>query len=190
MGCGKNGTFDIKPDLHQWAILVVTDKPLKDLKSIYGRYITNWWKFFGSETWTIILEPIQGHGTWDNKNCFGNLPKQTNCEGSVAVLTRATIRMKKLKAFWGSVNSVADKMNKAEGFVFSAGIGEVPWIKQATFSIWKSKSDMKSFAYKMQEHAEVITKTRKENWYREEMFIQFKPLQTFGTINGANPFRI
>jgi len=54
-------------------------------------------------------------------------------------------------------------MKKAKGFLGSVGIGEIPWIKQATFSIWSSKSAMKSFAYHMQEHATVIAKTRKEN---------------------------
>jgi hypothetical protein len=32
---------------------------------------------------------------------------------------------------------------------------------------------MKAFAYGMREHAEVISKTRNENWYREELFVRF-----------------
>ena len=36
---------------------------------------------------------------------------------------------------------------------------------------------------------EGVKKTRKENWYSEDMFVRFIPLHTSGTINGANPFR-
>ena len=135
----------------------------------------------------MILDPIEGHGTWDGKEVFGSLPKQTEYEGLVAVLTRATIRLNKLKSFWKNVNSVATRMNDAPGFITSIGIGEVPWIKQATFSIWQSKEHMKQFAYKMHEHAEVIRKTKKENWYSEDMFVRFKPLASFGTLRGINP---
>ena len=78
-------------------------------------------------------------------------------------------------------------MSGANGFITSFGIGEVPWIKQATFSIWRSKADMKKFAYTMQQHADVIRKTRKENWYSEDMFIRFVPLAAYGSINGKNP---
>ena len=78
-------------------------------------------------------------------------------------------------------------MSTAKGLITSIGIGEMPYIKQATFSIWQSKDDMKNFAYQMKEHAEVIRKTRKENWYSEDMFVRFKPLKITGTIRGVSP---
>ena len=73
-------------------------------------------------------------------------------------------------------------MATAAGFRFSIGVGEVPWIKQATFSIWNSKADMKAFAYGMKEHAAVIQKTRKEDWYSEDMFTRFKIIQVLGAL--------
>ena len=48
---------------------------------------------------------------------------------------------------------------------------------------------MKQFAYKMKNHAEVIQKTRKENWYSEDMFVRFEVKQTWGTINGVDPVK-
>ena len=141
-----------------------------------GSFIQKYWKLFRCTATTFILEPIEGHGLWDGKEVFGTLPKQTAYEGEIAVLTRATIRLKKLKNFWSNVNAVASQMAGAEGFITSYGIGEVPLIKQATFSIWQSKEHMKNFAYKMKDHADVIRKTHKENWYSEEMFVRFKVL--------------
>jgi heme-degrading monooxygenase HmoA len=125
----------------------------------------------------VLLNPIEGHGTWDGKKCFGNLPKQTDYAGKIAVLTRATIRLSRLTNFWQHVNPVAEKMATSEGFIKSVGIGEIPWIKQATFSIWESKEQMKNFAYKMKEHAVVVKKTHQEKWYSEEMFVRFEILE-------------
>ncbi len=200
LGCGKNGSFDIHPDWRQWGVLTVSShqspvsrlnksykQPITNHPHIYGSLIAGWYKFFGCEVWTILLEPIEGHGTWDGKEAFGTLPKQTDYKGLIAVLTRATIRLNKLKSFWQNVEGVAAKTDEAPGFITSIGIGEVPFIKQATFSIWQSKEHMKQFAYRMQEHAEVIRKTKKENWYSEDMFVRFKPIATFGTLNGTNP---
>ncbi len=197
LGCGKNGTFDKTPDLKQWGILTVhpslngiaeSDK-LQFQQSVYGSFVTRWWKTFKCETWTIVLEPTESHGLWDGKKVFGDLPKNTGFEGLTAVLTRATIRVNKLKAFWSNVEGAASGMTTAEGFVTSLGVGEAPWIKQATFSVWKSKALMKQFAYKMKDHAEVIKKTRKENWYKEEMFTRFKVLASYGTLNGHDPLQ-
>ena len=117
---------------------------------------------------------------FDNSNNIGYT-------GIVAVLTRATIRLNKLKGFWSNVDGVANIMASAPGYITSFGIGEAPVYRQATFSIWKSAADVKAFAYASKEHAEVIKKTRDENWYSEELFARFKPVASFGTINGKDP---
>jgi len=78
-------------------------------------------------------------------------------------------------------------MADASGYITSFGIGEAPVYRQATFSIWRSIDDVKAFAYASREHAEVIKKTRDEKWYNEELFARFKPVASFGTINGKDP---
>ncbi len=197
MGCGKNGTFDKHPDWQQWGILAVHRQSLNtaDLREVdlitklYGSFMGKWMRFFRCETWTIFLGPVEGHGSWDGKQPFGPLSKNTNYEGPIAVLTRATIRISKLSAFWQSVKGVAEEMAAADGLITSIGIGELPFIKQATFSIWQSREAMIQFAYQMHRHTEVIKKTRHGNWYSEDMFVRFKPLKTFGTIKGSDPLK-
>ncbi len=195
MGSGKNGTFDKTPDWRQWAVLVVYSKKVTDdgktnpvnCHPSPAIFLRLWWKFFKAETYTMLLQPIEGHGKWDGKEVFGSLSKKTDYDGLIGVLTRATIRMSKLNQFWGNVEAVAHQMEVAKGFITSFGIGEVPWIKQATFSLWDSKADMKNFAYNMHQHKEVVQKTHKENWYSEDMFVRFIPIAAYGTINGVNP---
>jgi hypothetical protein len=182
MGCGKNGTFDIKPDFNQWALLLVANTPqfttnivANDtyMQSLLPNFITKYIQFFNCSTTYILLNPFAGHGFWDGKQCFGNLQPQNIAQGQIAVLTRATIRPSKLVAFWKHVPLVAQQMDTAKGLIVSYGIGEVPFIKQATLSIWQDIDSMKEFAYKMKEHQQVIKKTKKDNWYSEDMFVRF-----------------
>jgi heme-degrading monooxygenase HmoA len=148
-------------------------------------FIKNWLSFFHCGNTIFFLEPIEGHGLWDGKEVFGHLPKQSLHEGKIAVLTRATIKINRLKNFWKHVDAVAVQMAAAPGFIESYGIGEVPWIKQATFSTWENKEAMKAFAYSMKAHKEVIQKTRKENWYSEEMFVRFKVVDEYSSLAGC-----
>lgn len=135
MGCGRNGSFDKTPDWRQWALLEVWDDSIDAHQ--HPNIIEQYWWFFGCEKWTVLLKPLEGHGLWDGKEVFGVLPKQTDYNGTIAILTRASIRINRLSHFWKQVDRVAEKMNTSPGFITSVGIGEVPLIKQATFSIWE-----------------------------------------------------
>jgi hypothetical protein len=99
LGCGRSGSFDIHPDWQQYGIFSVSDS--KDLfpfehdrfeawkQDYYGKFITGWWKFFGCETWTIILEPILSHGRWGGIEPFTpDLQTQTSKVGVLEVRER------------------------------------------------------------------------------------------------------
>lgn len=189
MGSGRNGTFDLTPDLQQWALLAVWKTQDDYDKFKEGSFVSRWWERYGQEQWTVLLEPITSHGSWDGEQPFGNTFGKNQHEGPVAVLTRATIRLNKLKGFWSNVDKVAKLMSRAPGFITSFGIGEAPFFRQATFSVWSSVEDIKNFAYKSPEHAEVIRKTREQNWYSEELFARFKIIESEGSVNGSNPLQ-
>ncbi|MDB5192002.1 MAG: spheroidene monooxygenase [Segetibacter sp.] len=185
LGTGKNGSFDKKPDLNHWAVLVVLKQEFhlvneeETIEKAFGKFIHSWWKASNVIKKTMVLEPIEGRGLWDGKQVFGQLPKTSEYNGKIAVLTRASIKLTKVKAFWDNVAPVSSKMKDVQGLISSIGIGEFPWIKQGTLSTWENKESMEAFAYKLKEHTTVIEKTRKENWYSEEMFVRFKILASF-----------
>jgi len=187
MGCGRNGTFDLNPDWQQWALLGVW-KSKEDFEK--SSFIRKWWNTFTYEKLTIYAEPIVTHGKWDNKEPFGHPKTNIPVVGPIGVLTRATIRISKLKGFWSNVKPVGDLMGSSPGYITSVGIGEAPFFRQATFSIWKDMDSMKAFAYGSKEHAEVIKKTRQEDWYSEELFARFRIIASTGTLNGVNPLII
>jgi len=189
LGCGKNGTFDIHPDYQKWGLLAVWENEIDFDDFLSHSFVAKWWKLFTLEQYHIFTMPLESHGKWSGKQPFGN-PKIKDHQGMVAVLTRATIRLNKLKNFWANVPAVANIMASAKGFVTSIGIGEAPFFMQATLSVWQSVDDVKNFAYKSKEHADVIKLTKDQNWYAEELFARFKILKTIGTIDGINPIKI
>jgi hypothetical protein len=69
--------------------------------------------------------------------------------------------------------------------LFTKGIGEVPFLQMATFSLWKDKQSLMDFAYKSREHTEAIAKTRSLDWYNEELFSRFEPYRSKGTWDGV-----
>lgn len=187
MGCGRNGTFDIVPDARQWAVLLIPAESCSP-DEIIPKFFTLWWRFFHCEKYIITLKAVEGHGTWDGAAVFGRFNRATTeHSGKIAVLTRATIRPSKLWAFWQQVGPVASMMAGAPGFITSVGIGEIPWVKQATFSVWQSKEQMQQFAYGRKEHSDVIKTTRRDKWYSEDMFVRFLILSTQGTLRGIDP---
>ncbi|MVN22186.1 DUF3291 domain-containing protein [Mucilaginibacter arboris] len=188
MGSGKNGTFDFHPDWQQWALLAVWEDEESFDYFNQNSFISKWWKHLTAEKWTVLLKPLQSHGLWDKKEPFGK-PNKTDYEGPVAVLTRATINLNRLKHFWQNAAKVAGIMSAAKGYITSFGIGEDPFRHQATVSFWKDLEDVKNFAYRLPEHVAVIKKTRSENWYSEELFARFIPLKAWGTIRGKNPLK-
>lgn len=187
LGCGKNGTFDLKPDWQQWGLIAVWDNQDDFNKFYNSSFISRWWKIFSCEQYTILCEPLASHGKWSGKEPFGKPEGDKNYTGILAVLTRATIRLNKLKSFWANVDPVANVMNTAPGYITSVGIGEAPYFLQATFSVWNNIESVKAFAYHSAEHSEVIRKTREGNWYSEELFARFRPIATIGTLKGKNP---
>lgn len=197
MGTGRNGTFDLTPDLKQWAVMVFMEEDPREgdpsltgdalNRKLYGERITSQWADWGCETWTILLEVIEGHGSWDGLALGSRTGQSKNIEGPVAILTRATIRWSKLISFWKHVAPVAKRFFDAPGVLFSVGIGEAPFFRQATFSLWSDIQDMKNFAYRSAEHRDVIGKTRSQRWYTEEMFLRFKPITSTGSIGGVDP---
>ena len=122
-------------------------------------------------------------GLWDGINPFQkSINDYKEIDTKVAVLTRATINFSKLIHFWKSVKSASNAISSANGVSFFKGIGELPFIQQATFSIWDSENDINNFAYKNINHKNIIDKTRTQKWYKEDLFVRFYLLNDSGYI--------
>ncbi|WKN44075.1 spheroidene monooxygenase [Tunicatimonas pelagia] len=173
LGSGGGNGFSIIPDTSTYALLLVwEDRTFAEAFFKHHPYC-----YRGSintlHQWTVFLEATKVRGTWQQQQPF-SVRESMFPDGPIAVVTRATIHLKKLWSFWKNVPKVSDRLRQHQaGLLFSKGIGEFPLTQQATFSLWKSRDAMVQYAYHSAKHREMIKKTRQLGWYREELFAEF-----------------
>ena len=185
MGSGGGNGFSLSPNWGVYAMLTVWDDEAA-ARAFYRDH--PWWRAtraHQSETAVYYLEPTMSHGAWSGGNPFDARPENYRPAEPVAVLTRATIRTRKLADFWRYVPRTSASVYDHPDRLLSIGVGEYPVFMQATFSLWRSGSAMQGFAYRSDHHAEVVRLTRERNWYREELFTRFRLLAAEGRWNGG-----
>lgn len=187
MGSGGKNGFSKMLNVNVYTLLAVWES--EEAATSYfdkSRHFLNFQKR-ASEFWTIYMNTSKVHGTWSGRNPFETI--QPYQSGPIAVITRARIKFRFLRKFWSYVPSVSKNMDDRDGSIFSIGIGEYPWLMQATFSLWEDQESMQNYAYRSKFHSEVIKKTRSLGWYSEELFANFIPYRTVGSWEGENPLR-
>jgi hypothetical protein len=184
---GSGDGFSLKPDFSTYGLLCVWNNRQVAKKFFNESAIFEKFKKNSVEHWTVYMHPVLSHGYWSGVAPFQTNKNPITPNELLAVITRATLDPKHIWRFWQYVPRVGAAVHTHEGLIFTKGIGELPIVQQATFSLWRSKKDMVDFAYKNPYHTEVIKKTRELGWYTEELFAQFSPFYTEGTWNGFNP---
>jgi hypothetical protein len=186
LGTGDGGGFSLRPDLARYGFFGVWEAAMAADEFLSESPVMKNYRRRATEVWTVKLLPTKSHGNWSGKNPFLPLAEK-HAAKPIAVLTRATIRFAKLHRFWAHVPATSREINQAENLIASIGIGEAPFFRQATFSIWRDEAAMQKFAYQSAFHRAVIKKTREENWYKEELFARFAPISSEGSWNGRDP---
>ncbi len=185
MGSGKGKGFNPFPDWSVYCLLQVWDNEQKAEQFFTESSLINAYKERSEEHHLLYMKGIAAHGSWLGKNPF---EKSTDIEadGPVAVVTRARIKMRHLISFWRYVPQSQKPLSSQNGLIYTKGIGELPIVQMATFSIWKNVEALKEFAYKSKEHQEAIRLTREKDWYSEELFSRFMVYKSSGSWNGKD----
>jgi hypothetical protein len=182
LGSGRGNGFSIWPNLGVYGLLGVWESEQYAEAFFEQHPLFQAFQTRTTELWSVYLQTAKVHGTWDGRAPFmENVPFQP--DAPVAVLTRASIRTRRLWQFWRFVPSVSQAMwrEHQEGLLFSVGIGELPLVQQATFSIWQNSALMQAYAYQGKLHSAVVRKTRELNWYKEELFARLHPYRYEGS---------
>ena len=185
VGSGAANGFSIWPNWGVYGLLINWEnenlaQTFFDQHSIFQSYQEH-----SKNDWTVYMHNTQVHGEWDGGQPFSPT-RAFDKEQLVGVITRATIKLKYLPRFWKFVPKVSQSIEDKKGRLFSVGIGELPLIQQATFSIWESSTLMMEYAYKSKYHKEVVQKTRELGWYKEELFARFLPYKSSGNWEGVD----
>jgi heme-degrading monooxygenase HmoA len=176
----------------RWAAFTVWDSPAALDAFEAHSPVAAGWRARSEERWTLRLQPLRWHGTWGGVDPFAGIapsrdPGAGPGEGALVVLTRATLRLRHLRTFRSAAASLEPVLAQQPGLAASLAAGELPYLQQATFSLWRSGAAVRDFAYASARHADVVKRTRAEGWYREELFARLRPLSASGTWAGREP---
>ncbi|WP_225430046.1 hypothetical protein [Deinococcus detaillensis] len=197
LGSGRGNDLGLGVDLRRWARLAVWSSP-----AAYQLFEDSLWRrqelALTQESYTLMLRPTRWHGQWGGQTLFAPPPAKPPktaghseaCPpegGRIAVLTRAAIRPARLAAFWRSVPASQAGLPTQPGLLASVGLGEVPLLHQATFSVWRDTASMLAYAYRGAGHRGAMAQAKRDNWFSEELFVRFAVLSGQGSWNGRDP---
>ncbi|MFT5641465.1 MAG: heme-degrading monooxygenase HmoA [Cyclobacteriaceae bacterium] len=185
MGSGKGRGFNPFPDWSVYCMLQVWESEEAAQAFFESSDLITQYTDHTEEIFTLYMKNISAGGTWVGKNPF---EKGADLDPllPIAVITRATIKWNWLYRFWKYVPTSEEGLDGNEGLVYTKGVGEVPIVQMATFSLWKDFESVKQFAYNSKQHQEAIRRTRKNEWYSEELFSRFQPYKSTGTWEGKD----
>lgn len=187
LGTGNGSQMTLSADLRRWALLAFW-RDEADLDAFLANSpIPRRWDDLGAERYDVRLAVARAHGSWGRATFDVSGAAPLVPDAPVAILTRAAIRPSRLIRFWPAVKGPAMDLSSHPAHLASVGIGDVPVLGQATFSLWSTLAGAQDYAYRRAAHREVIDRKRDERWYSSELFARFQPLASSGTWDGRDP---
>lgn len=178
LGSGKGDGFNPYPDWGTYALLTIWDSVEAAETFIENNSLIAHYQRMAISLTHYFMQPIRSHGLWSGVNPFEGDEVKPNPSDNICILTRATIKWSKLRTFWKYVPTSKLPLTNNPDLLYTKGVGEVPLVQMATFSIWNNLEAVKQFAYKSKEHATAVRMTRELKWYKEELFARFVLLKT------------
>ena len=183
LGSGFGGGFSTKPSLHKQGLFCLFDsehhaKQFRTHSKLVQAYMNHSREFFA-----VSLNAFSTRGSWANTQL--DITAKAPVSGPIASLTRASIKPLKANAFWKKAQPAEVSINQSEGVILSAGLGEAPYLRQATFTIWKDETALNTYA-QQGAHLAAIKAAYGQQYFSESMFTRFTPSDMEGTWRGKH----
>ena len=198
MGTGRGASMTLGADLRRWALFAVWEDEAALDAFLHGSEVIGRRAALRAESFDVKLAPLRARGAWGGSNplAAAGAPAAAvtaapavaaDPAAPVAILTRATIRPRRLVAFYRAIPPTSDELARQPGMLASVGMGEWPLARQGTFSLWASPADVQAYSRGEAGHRDAMRRTRAESWYSEELFARFRPFGQRGTWDGRDP---
>ena len=183
LGTGK-GFSPIQPDLFRYGLFAVWKDATAAQEFFDNSKWINSYNEHSMEKVTIILKSYQSRGSWSGINPFESFAEKPAPDAPVAILTRGSIKVSKVFAFWKHEPAISRTIYNAPGLIASAGLGEYPFFRQVTFSIWENEQAMMQFAHGNSVHGKAAQASFDHHYFSEWMFTRLKILAVEGNLSG------
>jgi len=181
MGSGKNAGFSVNPSGTHQGLFGLFDTIDNAQQFINTSPLLQWYQDHADELFTVKLQAYSVKGKWSGHQLTEVIP--TPSSGPIASLTRASIKPLKTYSFWTKAPPAEIDLHETQGCIISAGVGEAPILRQATFTIWESQAAMDAYA-RSGAHLKAIKAAMQGQYFSESMFVRFQPFDAVGSWKG------
>lgn len=187
LGSGRG--FSVRPDLTRYALLATWSSEQAadaffDHSPVFAACHAR-----AAESWTVKLLPRRVRGAWTGRDPFlaGAAPPALPGDLPLVVLTRASLRLLAMPAFWSRAPAIDRHLLAAPGMRAALGVGELPWLRPVTFSVWDASAPMEQFAFHDTPHHHAAIAARTRGWFKEDLFARFAAIASHGVLDGRDP---
>ena len=181
LGSGQGGGFGITPGLDRFGYLGLFASETEANQFIEESPQLQSYRQQAAEMRILSLQAFSSRGAWSGNDLA--VATDPPSEGErIASITRASIRLRKARAFWSRSPAAEEDLAAAPGCQFAVGLGEAPLVRQATFSIWESQAAMTNYAH-CGGHRAAIEAAYGDGYFSEWAFIRFRILRDMGHLS-------
>lgn len=182
LGSGFEGGFSLRPSGSRQALFCLfVDEAAADTFLTSATALA--YSRRSREFCTAKLRAYSCKGTWAGQAI--EVTASAPVSGPIATLTRASIKPLSARRFWRMQPASEVSLNQAAGCLLATGVGEAPFFRQATFSLWTGFEAMNTYA-RTGAHLAAIQAANAGGFFSESMFARFVPLDLAGTWRGQH----
>lgn len=185
--CGSGRGFSAWPDLSRYALVAAWSERQAAEAFFAAAPVFADYRARAAEAWTVALATLRARGSWGGACPFGHGVEDLPADLPVAVLTRASLRLRGLLGFWSRAPEIDRRLQASPGLRVALGIGELPWVQPVTFSVWDDAASLERFAYGGTCHAAGAQAARARRWFAEALFLRFAAVGSAGALDGRDP---
>jgi heme-degrading monooxygenase HmoA len=183
LGSGFEGGFDLRPSTSRQGLFALFETAEAAQDFVSDAPLVRDYQHRSDEFCCVILKTYSCRGSWDGVSLHANT--EAPMHGPVAALTRASIKASKAYEFWRHAPPSQAALEGADGCHLAVGLGEAPFFRQATLSIWDSTTHMDAYA-RTGAHLAAIQAVQQHGYFSESMFARFVPLKVQGQWRGKH----
>ena len=187
LGSGQGGGFGVVPSRSHQGLFLSFDGETAARDFVAHSPVLQRYRARAQECCVAVLRASSSRGSWSGRHLEVSAQPLTagTASGPLAALTRASIKPLRARAFWRLSPAAETALAQAPGCRLAVGLGEMPLLRQATFSLWNSVAAMDAYA-RSGAHQAAIRASYGGAHFSEAMFVRFVPLLVQGTWQGQS----